>query len=169
MRFKKFSAIFEYTAWLLKKYNEQKSIQLNHFYRLAEAKQSADGQYHLLIQVIGKASTFECKPQDIVADDRLLEGFSKKDIRTITYFACSHLKKPKYKIVMQEFCEKFNRVLFRVKGQASDEAMVKTAGQIAVDKNLINNLSREDVQSVSYMAGYEHSSFEKEEMKKAKD
>src|SRR3990167_9899295 len=109
MRFKKISLMFEYTVWFLKKYGDQQQIQQN-IYRVIEVKQSSSGQYKLAIQVIGKSTVIECAPQEIVENDQMLEGFSKKDIRAITYFACEESKKPKYRILVQEFCDKVNRM-----------------------------------------------------------
>ncbi|OGT36245.1 MAG: hypothetical protein A3F11_06810 [Gammaproteobacteria bacterium RIFCSPHIGHO2_12_FULL_37_14] len=160
MRFKKISLMFEYTAWFLKRYGDQQQIQQN-IYRVVEVKQSSLDQYKLAIQIIGKSTVVECTPQEIVANDRMLEGFSKKDIRAITYFACEQSKKPKYKIIMQEFCDTFNKILFKLKKYDSDEIILKTAGQISLDKHFINNLSQEDACSISYAAGYEQSSHEK--------
>jgi hypothetical protein len=160
MQLTKISSIFQYTGWLLKKYNEQQNYQRD-IYRIAEVKQLPSGENKIVIQVIGKSVFIECTPQEIVVDDRMLEGFSKKDIRTITYFACEQVKKPKYKIVVQEFCEKFNRIVFKLKMQNDDNIVEKTASQVLLDKNLVDGLSREDVKSVSYIAGYEHSQKEK--------
>jgi len=154
MRFK-ISSIVEYTALLLKKYNELQQTQENNIYRIVEIKQSLSGRYRIIIQVIGKSSIIECSPEEIVAVDWLLEGFSKKDIRTITYFACEQIKKPNYKIMMQEFCEKLNRMIFKLKEAESDALVIKTANQIVMDKELINKLSKEDINSISYIAGYE--------------
>jgi hypothetical protein len=157
MRFNKISSVFEHVAWFL---SAQQQIQEN-IYRIVEVKQSSIGQYKLVVQVIGKSTVVECTPQEIVANDSMLEGFSKKDIRAITYFACNQIKKPRYKIIMQEFCDVFNKILFKLKKADSDEIILKSAGQISLDKNLINSLSQEDACSVSYAAGYEQSSVEK--------
>ena len=148
MRFKKISSLFGYAAWLLKKYSDQQNI-----YRVVEIKQSSGCHYKLAIQIIGKSTVVECTPHEIVANDQMLEGFSKKDIRAITFFACEQSKKPKYKVVMQEFCDTFNKILFKLKKHDSDEIVLKTAGQISLDKNLINDLSQEDACSISYTAG----------------
>ena len=153
----KISSIFGYTSWLLKKYNELQQIQEKNIYRIIEIKQSAKEQYKLIVQVIGKSSIIECLPNEIVADDRLLEGFSQKDVRTITYLACEKIKKPKYKIVSQDFCEKFNGMVFKLKEPENEVLLTKTANQIVIDKYLINNLSKEDINSISYIAGYEYS------------
>lgn len=151
----KILSIIEYTSLLLKKYNELQQTRENNIYRIIEIRQLISNQYMLVIQVIGKSSVIECTPQEIVATDWLLEGFSKKDIRTITYFACEQIKKPKYKIIKQEFCEKFNRMIFKLKETGSDTLVIKTASQIVTDKNIIKNLSIEDAKSISYIAGYE--------------
>jgi len=159
MRFK-ISLILGYTAWFFKKYSDQQQFQQT-IYRIIEVKQLSSGQYKLIIQVIGKSTVIECTPQEIVTNDQMLEGFSKKDVRAITYFACERASKPKYKIVMQEFCEIFDKIIFKLKKHNSDEVILKTADQISLDKNLMNNLSQEEACSISYVAGYELSFAEK--------
>ncbi|MHB1947208.1 MAG: hypothetical protein ACYCQI_03735, partial [Gammaproteobacteria bacterium] len=104
----KISSVFEHVGLILKKYNEQQQVHQN-IYRIHEVKQSPSG-CKLAVQVIGKSSIFESTPQEIVKVDRLIEGFSKKDVRTITYLACDQLKNPAYKIVVQEFCPQYNKM-----------------------------------------------------------
>ncbi len=155
MSLKKFLTIFEYTAWFIRQYSEQQAQQ--NIYRIVEIKQSTSGQYKLIVQIIGKSTIIECTPEEIVTNDHMLEGFSKKDIRAITYFACEEIKKPKYKIITQEFSGDLNTLLFKLKKCDGDEVMLMTAGQIVLDRELINNLSVEDVRSISYAAGHEQS------------
>lgn len=155
MQFKKVTSLLEYVLWMFKKYKEQKDHQCD-IYRIIEVKQS-NGQCKVIIQVTGKSIVVECHPQEIVANDRMLEGFSKKDIRSLTYLAYESIKKPAYKIIMQEFCFNFNKMLFQLKKCNSNEVIIKTANQISLDTHLINSLSHQDIQSISYMAGYEHS------------
>lgn len=157
MQFKKISSIFEYTSWVLKKFNYyQQSIE-NNIYRIVEIKQGAYGQYKLIIQIIGKSTVIECTPQEVAESDCLLEGFSKKDIRIITYFACTKNINPEYRILTQEFCSTLNRIQFKLKNENSGETFLKSADQIFLDKILINKLSKEDICSISYVAGYEQS------------
>jgi len=156
MQIKNFLSLFEYTNWLLKKYNELKQAQENNIYRVVEIKKRPSGQHTMVVQIIGKSSVIECSPQEIVMNDRLLEGFSKKDVRAITYLACEQVKKPKYKIVMQEFYES-GGIVFKLQEKKSEDFVVKTANQIVMDKEILNNLSIEDVNSISYIAGYESS------------
>ena len=162
MRLKSISVMLEAPARFLKQWSERR-FQPPNVYRLVEIKQSPSGYCKLSVQVIGKAKILEYSPQELIANDRILEGFSKKDIRSIAYLACEQSKRPRYQIVMQEFCNKFNRMLFKLKKQDSNETISKTAGQISLDKHLINNLSQEDVCSISYVAGYEQSYLEQEE------
>lgn len=155
MRFNSIRFIVRQAKDILSQYKEQH--QQSTIYRIIEIEQLLSGKYKIIAQIIGKSTLIECTPQELVVDNKMLEGFSKRDIRTITYFACEPAKKPKYKIVMQEFCGQLNKVLFKLKFQNQNEPIVKTATQITMDKDLINDLSCEDVQSISYIAGYEHS------------
>lgn len=132
MNFKKTLPIFQYAAWLLKKYNKLKQDQEHNIYRIVEIKQPSLGEFKLIVQVIGKSTIIECNPKEILINDRMLEGFSKKDIRTIAYFACEQNKKPKYKIIMQDFCEKVNRMVFKLKEIKSNLLLIKTADQIVM-------------------------------------
>ena len=151
---------FQYTGYLLKKFIEQQHEQQRNIYRIAEVSKKSN-QYKVVVQIIGKSTVVECTPQEIVADDRMLEGFSKKDIRAITYLACEQVRLPKYKVVMQDFCDGLNKILFKLKKTESNEIISKTAGQISLDNDLIHNLSHEDLRCVSYTAGYEQSHFDK--------
>jgi len=161
MQLKKVASLFEYAGWIFKKYNEQRNQ--DDIYRLIEVKKST-ANCKVVIQLIGKSIFSEFTPQEIVTNDRLLEGFSKKDIRTLTYLACESTKQPKYKIIMQKFCFHFNKILFQLKKCNSNEVIMRTANEISLDKNLINHLSHADIQSISYTAGYEHYLNEKDEM-----
>lgn len=141
---------------MLKKYQESQRVQEDTF-RIIDVKHAQFSKCKLLMQVIGKSITFECTPKEILSDDTFLESFSKKDIKTITYIANLKNQKPEYKIISQEFCEKFNRMLFKIKNQESNEWILKSAAEISLDKTLINRFSCEDIQAISYIAGCEHS------------
>jgi hypothetical protein len=167
MQFKKVTSLFEYAGWMLKKYQESQNTQQD-VYRLVEIKHMQSSKCKLIIQVIGKCITFECAPKEIISDDKFLESFSKKDIKTITRIAYSENQKPEYKIIAQEFCETFNQMMFRLKSQDSDKWILKSAAEISLDKTLMSSLSWQDIQAISYIAGYEHSLNDKKEMRQAK-
>lgn len=151
----KISSVIAYTSLLLKKYNELQQSRENNIYRIVEIKQLGSNQNKIIVQVINKSSIIECSPREIVAIDWFLEGFSKKDIRTITYLACKQINNPKYKIISQDFCDQFNRIIFKLREAENNASMRKTAAEIIMDKHLLNNLSKEDINSISYIAGYE--------------
>lgn len=157
MRVNRIVSMMGYVSWLLSKHSEHQNLQAGNIYRIADIKILPSGLSKIIVQVVGKSAFIEFTPKEIVADDALLEGFSKKDIRTITYFACTQTKKPQYRIVMQEFCDQLNEIIFTLKKQGEDKNLVvRTAHQITQDKDLISNLSCEDIQSISYSSGYEH-------------
>lgn len=156
MRFKNF--IFQLAAWLTNWSGRISTVTASsNLYRIMQIKQTSSGQYLLIIKSIKSFIYFERTPQFILANDKMLEGFSKGDVRTITYLACEQSKRPKYKVIMQEFCNQLNRILFKLKRQDDNEIICKTAGQISLDKHLINNLSQEDACSIGFVAGYEQS------------
>lgn len=141
--------------WLLKKYSEYYKSVDNNIYRIIEINQLDSGDYKIIAQVIGKASIFECTPAEAVAKDTILEGFSKRDIRTITFLACHKTIKPKLKILEQDFSEHHKQMIFKIGKISNDEFTMKTANQIMMDRAIMNSLSIEDLKSISYMAGYE--------------
>ncbi len=153
MHFKKISFVGEYCNWIIKKYSELKQPD-NIIYRIIGLKSK---QNKLIIQLVGKSLIIELSPHEIVADDKLLEGFSKKDIRAITYLACEIIKKPKYKIIMQEFSEEYSEMKFQLKEVLGKTVITKSAIQILLDKDILTNMSNDDIKSISYMAGYEYS------------
>lgn len=158
----------EYITWILSKYQEiQKQVQLQDVLRIVEVKKNNTGYTSLIIQVIGKASIFECSPVEIVKNDTLLESFSKKEIRLITYLASQEIKKPTYKIYVQEFCNKINKFIFKLGRYGIDKPIIKTANQISLDKELIKNLSSEDAHLIGYTTGVEQILNEHEEKLKA--
>jgi hypothetical protein len=158
MAFNPIAPMLEYANWIIKKYVELNKYQENNIFRVANFKKNAFGQTKLIIQIIGKSTVFECTPKEIVSDSSLLEGFSKSDVRTITYFACEQLNQPDYTISTQELDVKSNRAIFKLKKRGNKKTLSKTAAEITVDKILINNMAKEDICSISYLAGYEHGS-----------
>lgn len=146
--------VFDFTIHLLKKYKEIQQTQNANIYRIIEIKK-LENHHKLIIQIIGKSSIIESSPHEIIASDNLLEGFSKKDVRMITFLACNPIKNKKYKIIRQELSEDSHQMIFKLREMASQEFLTKTANQIIMDNDLINNLSREDLKTISYIAGYE--------------
>jgi hypothetical protein len=145
---------FEYIIWLIKQYHQTKQTYANAIYKVIEVQKQKNGTPTLMVQVCGKNAIFKVSPQEILLDDRLLEGFSKQDIRNITYLACADTK-PKSKIILQEFCERLNKIVFGVRTQGKEDLIKKTAAEISLDKDLLKNLSPEDAHMIGYLSADE--------------
>lgn len=167
----KTSLFAEYFNWIFKKYQslQQHTLAATETFRIADIKQNKNGEYTLQVQIIGKATFFECTPHEIVTNDHLLEGFSKKDIRAITFYATQKIKKPKYKILVQEFCENINKIVFKLGKQDSNEQINKTADEISLDKEMISKLNSEDAHLIGFTTAAETALREKAEMEKLRE
>jgi hypothetical protein len=153
----KLVSIQAYLRWVIAQYQTFQQQTQQDAYRIVAQEISKDGQCRLTIQVIGKSITFKAYPEEIAADDQMLERFSRKDVRTITYYACQEIKKPKARIIWHEFAEKLNKIVFRIKKKNHENLLEKTADQISLDKELI------------FTTGSEHVHQEKLQIKKLKD
>lgn len=161
----KFTNLQQYLRWLMTQYQAMQKIQQD-AYRIVDKQIDSRGNCKLVIQVIGKSITFKAAPEDLAADDQMLERFSRKDVRTITYYACQEIKKPQARIIFKEFCEKLNRIIFGIKQRNQESIIQKSAGEISLDKNLLNNLTQEEAHLVGYTTATEQLLEEKENLKK---
>lgn len=159
---KTLASIQQYIRWVISQYqtlqHEQKGA--HEVYRIVNRHINDDGECQLTIQVIGKSITFKCSPEEIAADDKMLRRFSPLDVRTITFYACQEIKKPKVKIVAQEFCDKLNKMIFKMKKRGQKEILSKTAGEITLDKSY-NEMSQEEAHLIGYATASDHISEEK--------
>lgn len=161
------SSFFEYFFLVQKMYEQlRKFNQQKDCFRIIDIKNNQRSECILMIQIIGKATVFEITPQEIVTNDQLLEGFSKQDIRTITYFATQRIKMPNYKILIQEFNADLTTMTFKIGKPGSSEYFFKSANQISLDKDLLNQLTQEDAHRVGYVVAMEQYMREKEELQK---
>lgn len=131
----------------------QQSEKITH--RILGDSKNQNGEYILTIQVIGKAVTFKASPKEILADDQLLESFSKKDIRLLTYLACENIKEPVHEILEQKFVRAMNKFFFKIKHGKTGEEIEKSAEEISTDLNLIKSLTPEDAHKVGFVTANE--------------
>lgn len=162
-------SVSEYIGWLFKQYKQAQEELKSDAYRIVDQTIDKKGQHQLIIQIVGKSVTFKSTPQKILADDNIVEHFSRKDIRTITYLACQDLEKPKHRIILQEFCQKLNRLVFGVKNPKKDEVLRKMPSEISKDKELLKSLSQEDAHLVGYATATEQMIVEKEAISNLKE
>lgn len=157
---KKFAIIFEYITMLYKSNIElQKSS--NSIFRIIKTERDENGNNIINVQVINKATIFRCNVKEIVAQDKILECFSKNDVRIITYLSTEELFRPKNKIVGLEYNEESGRTIVKIQVDGADQVSVLTADQIAINKDLIKNLSQEDAHRAGYLMAIEETILEK--------
>lgn len=166
MRNDKLASLQNYLRWLLAQYQLQQQTKQD-AYRIVD-QETENGETRLTIQVIGKSITFKAKPEELAADDQIMERFSRKDVRTITFYACHAEKRPRARIVFQEFREKLNKMIFGIRKPHSETIIEKTAAQISLDKNLLNQMSQEEAHLIGYTTATEQMVLEKAQLEKLK-
>lgn len=162
----KLNSLIDYLSFLIKKYHDllQNQHQLHDAFRIIDIQHNKAEECIVSVQIIGKATVIKCSAQELVKNDTLLEGFSKKDIRTLTYFASQEIKKHKYHILVQEFSDKFDKIVFKLGIRGKQCTIEKTADQITLDKSLLQELNPEDAHLIGYTTATEQLLREKKEM-----
>lgn len=84
-------------------------------------------------------------------------AYLKKDSRTIYNYASEKSKRVICKITRQVYCDDRKRIIFNLKLTGIEVILEKTAEQIFLDKALLTSMSLSDLQTICYIAGYEHS------------
>lgn len=153
----------QYIRWLVAQYQTLPQKKQRDAYRIV-GQENRNGQCLLTVQVVGKSITFKVTPEELAGDDQILELFSRKDIRTIVYYACNEIKKPRYKIILQEFCSKLGRMIFGVQKRGDENLITITPEEISLNKEVLNNLSQEDAHLVGYASATERMATEKQQM-----
>lgn len=158
--FKKIVSMIQYISWLIEKRHEVN--KQGTLFKISEIKQNRLGEHLVLIQLVNQAVTFLCKPSLLVNDDHLLEGFSKRDIRAITYLATQEIFQPKYQIISQQFSDTLKRIIFKIRKRGSQHLVCKSADQLSHDKSILKQLTQEDAHRVGYVTAVEQSMRERE-------
>lgn len=121
-------------------------------YRVVESSINDDKERVFTIQLIGTAQIFQCTALGVVKDDKLLEGFSKQDVRNISYYANQELLAPKYAITSQIMDSQ--KTLFRLRYK-NNSPIEKTAQEISLDKDLVKLLKSDDALLIGYVSASE--------------
>lgn len=119
-------------------------------YRVCEILQDEEGDYIVQIQIINKSLAFKAKPEDILAKDSLVDQFSPRDIRTLTYLGYLGINSPKYKILAKRLSENNDKVIFAMKKKGDSQIITKTADEIVKEKEILENLPAQDAHVVGY-------------------
>lgn len=135
---------------------EKSSSTYTASYRVVEVLKTEDNEYTVCIQIIGKIHTFTMKPEEILADNKLVDQFSPRDIRTLTYLGYLGINAPKYKILARRLIED-NKMVFAIQKRGGKSVIVKTAKEILKEQDLISNMNSDDAKTVGYILGVENS------------
>ena len=153
----------DFLKWMIEAYAELRSEQAGKLtHRVIDYKKTPAGEYEASIQLIGKSLAFKAAPKEILANDDMLESFSKKDIRLLTYLACEDIKTPTHEILGQKFIRNMNKFFFKLKHGKTGEEMEKSAEDISANPDLIKSLSPEDAHKIGYVTANEQFKKERE-------
>ncbi|OGT06658.1 MAG: hypothetical protein A2103_03570 [Gammaproteobacteria bacterium GWF2_41_13] len=131
------------------------ALAFNPIYRVAEIEKDKNGEYEITIQLIGKSTVFKMKPEEILADDKMTDQFSPRDVRTLTYLGYLDINSPKYRILAKKLSEKDNRMLFALHKKGDKLLHVKTASEISQNKEILKQIDQQDAHMIGYMTASE--------------
>lgn len=163
--YKKIYSMVDYIGWLIQKHNE---LQQKPIFRLINITKNKFNEEILHIQIANKAAIFQCKPSEIIPYDNLLDGFSKKDIRTITYLATKSKYRPTTHIVAQRFCDSLKRFLIKIKRKNTHVIEEISASTLSKNKAILNSLSQEEAHRVGFLSAMEQFDLEQEKINSAR-
>lgn len=121
-------------------------------YRLIEILQDENENYVVYVQVINKNVAFHIKPEEILKDDKLVDQFSPRDVRTLTYLGYLGINSPKYKILAQRMVDD-SKIIFIVKKKGQKDFIVKSAQEILNEQDIISNMPANDAKTIGYTVG----------------
>jgi hypothetical protein len=130
-------------------------------YRLAEIREEND-EYIVVIKMIKRNIAFETKPEDILANDFLVDRFSPRDIRTLTYLGYLGVNGPKHKILAQRLSQN-EKTTFVLKKKGEKKVILKTADKIIQETNIILGMSSQDAKTIGYAVAAEAAAEEKKQ------
>lgn len=137
-------------------------------YRISEIFQNNNGQYYVTIQLINKRIAYHALPHEILAEDKLVDKFSPRDIRTLTYLGYLEINKPKYEILARHLSQNHDQTLFTLKHKNQNSVSVTSAKDISRNSEMINNLSQEEAHRVGFICAYEQVAEESQQKVRAK-
>jgi len=130
-------------------------------YRIVETFKDEEDNYKVMMQIINKNITFYANPEDILANDKLIDSLSPRDVRTLTYLGYLSLNQPKYKILAQKFSA--NSDIFVLKKRGEKKLVVKTASEIIKEQEILDDISPQDAKTIGYTIANNEITLEKTE------
>ncbi len=151
------------TAQFFIKYKKSLSYKPN--YRILEIYKNDKDEYIAQIQVINRNHVFTVRIEEILAKDDLVDQFSPRDIRTLTYLGYLSINSPQYKILAKRLSEGDGKLIFSIKQKGNRNIINKTADEMVKEKEIAESLSSRDAQALGYVLASE-SRIEEDKLKK---
>lgn len=133
-------------------------------YRILEILKDEEDNYSVNIQLIGKNRTFYAKPEELLAEDDMVDLFSPRDIRTLTYLGYLGINAPKYKLLANRLVDD-NKLVFALKKRGEKGILIKTPLEILKEKEIMASIDSHDAKTIAYSIATE--SFQEEKKAKA--
>jgi hypothetical protein len=118
------------------------------FYQLVEISEDNE-EYIVTIRITNKSIAFTARPEEILSNDLLVDKFSPRDIRALTYLGYLGMNSPKYKILAKNLSQN-EKISFLLKKKGEKKVLVKTAEQIISETNMILSMNAEDAKIIGY-------------------
>lgn len=138
-------------------------------YRVVSVEKNESDEYEVTIQIIGKNLTFRRKPEELLAEDGIIEKFSHSDIRMLTYIGYLNVQSPQYKILSKKYSGHLNKMIFALHKKGEKTFHAKTASEIAVDEEILQDLEPKEAYLIGYMAASEQLVLEAEHIKQLRE
>lgn len=138
-----------------------KSTTPIHAYRVISIEKNKSDDYLATIQIVNKNQMFQIKPEEILANNKLVDSFSQKDVRALTYLGYLGINNPRYTILAKRLSENDNKLFFAIKERGSKKPIIKTADQISADEQLLKGLHQKDAHMIGYATAAEQVKQEK--------
>lgn len=136
-------------------------------YRVVRIMQEKDDNYIVTIQVINKNICFKAKPEELLAKDEIVDQFSPRDIRALTYLGYLGINAPKYKILANRLLAEDSKLVFAIQKRGDKKIITKTADEILKEDGMLENLSSKDAHLIGYAVGSERTTIEKKQKEEA--
>lgn len=130
-------------------------------YKLIEILEE-DDQHTVVIKLINKNVTFNTRPEEILANDHLVDQFSPRDVRALTYLGYLGINSPKYTILARKLTQN-EKISFLLKKKGEKKVIVKTADEVIRESDILLSMNAEDAKTVGYTIATEAITEEKKQ------
>jgi len=127
----------------------------NHRYRILSVEKNDKEEFIADIQLVNKSQHFRMKPEDILSNDAMVDKFSQRDIRTLTYLGYLGINTPKYKILAKRLSMNDKTLVFAIQQRGSKGALILTSQEISSNKAVLEGLDQKDAHMVGYTSAQE--------------